>query len=100
QAAEGQNTGARGISAGGGSRPSAAALGRVRRGGFGPGGGSMVAAEPPLAGGVIAQGLVEQLRREVRPVDGGNPQLGVRDLPEQVVAHAHLAGRADQKVRV
>jgi len=66
----------------------------------GSGGRRLEPAEPSLPAGVVAQGGVENVGRKVRPADRRHPQLGVRDLPEQVVAHSHLAGRADQQVRV
>src|SRR2546425_5665353 len=37
---------------------------------------------------------------EVGPTPLGPPNLGVRDLPQQEVAHAHLAARADQQVGI
>ena len=37
---------------------------------------------------------------EVGPERVGDPDLGVRDLPEQEVADAHLAARADQQIGI
>src|SRR5438445_129944 len=62
---------------------------RVRS--MGSGRGRLEPAEAPLPAGEVAEGGVEHVGREVRPADRRHPQLGVRDLPEQVVAHAHLS---------
>src|SRR5947207_3902911 len=37
---------------------------------------------------------------EVGPQCFGDPDLGVRNLPQQKVAHAHLPARADQQIRI
>src|SRR5260221_477826 len=52
------------------------------------------------AGGVGSDGLVEGGSVEVRPVRLGHVQLGVADLPEEVVADAEFAGGADEEVGV
>ena len=42
----------------------------------------------------------EQLRPiEIRPQSIGDVELGISDLPEQEVADAHFARRADQQIR-
>src|SRR5687767_11541283 len=49
-------------------------------------------AEPPVAGGKAADRAVQVADAEVRPEHVAHVQLGVADLPEQVVADAHLPG--------
>src|ERR1700730_16194518 len=44
--------------------------------------------------------LEEMALAEVGPERGGDPDLAVRDLPEQEVGDSHLPARADQQVRV
>jgi hypothetical protein len=56
--------------------------------------------EPPVAGGERADRVVQVGHAEVRPERRADVQLGVADLPQQVVAHPHLAGRPDEQVRV
>ena len=56
--------------------------------------------EAALAGGEVGEGGVEVLFGEVRPEGGGDPQLGVADLPEEEVGKAQLAGSADEQVGV
>src|SRR6476646_6894948 len=56
-----------------------------------------VAAIALLIGG---DGVQQVLHPEVRPQGVGDPDLRVGDLPEQEVAHAHLAARSDQQVRI
>ena len=40
------------------------------------------------------------MRREVGPERLGDVQFRVGDLPEQEIADAHLAGRADQQIGI
>src|SRR5512134_2921997 len=57
-------------------------------------GRSVVLAQGPEPTGAlleVADRLEERLAREVRPEDGREPQLGVRDLPQQEVRDALLA---------
>ena len=48
----------------------------------------------------IAQRREEFFLTEIRPALFGNPQLGVTDLPEQVVTDSHFPRRTDHKVWV
>src|SRR5207344_338234 len=48
----------------------------------------------------VADRLEQELAVEVRPEDGREPQLRVRDLPQQEVRRAHLAAGADEQIRV
>src|ERR1700685_676 len=57
-------------------------------------------AEAPIAGGEVLEGLEQFRATEVRPARLRDPELRVTDLPEQEIADAHLACRADHKVRV
>src|SRR2546425_6393247 len=45
-------------------------------------------------------GFEQMAPAEVGPERLGDPDLGIRDLPEQKVAHAHLAARADQQIGI
>ena len=54
--------------------------------------------KPPVAGGVAPQRGVELGLVEIGPADLRHPNLRVADLPEQIVADAHLARRADQQI--
>ena len=56
-----------------------------------------VAALPLLE---LGDGLEEVARAEVGPEDRRHVDLGVGDLPEEVVRDAHLAARADEEVGV
>src|SRR5262249_45150080 len=56
--------------------------------------------EFPLPTGERDERGVEVVGAEVGPEGLRHPDLGVGDLPEQEVAHAHLARRADQQIRV
>src|SRR5215203_3174325 len=58
------------------------------------------AAEAPLTLLEVADGLEQVLTREVGPEHGGEPQLRVRELPEQEVRRAHLAAGPDQQIGV
>src|SRR5262245_48821479 len=58
------------------------------------------AAEPADARRVLGQRRLEVVGTEVRPQRLGDDDLRVSALPEQEVAHAMLAGSADDKVRV
>src|SRR5204862_455420 len=58
------------------------------------------AAVAPLALLVREHGLEQVAAPEVRPQCFGDVNLGVRDLPEQVIADAHFAARANQEVGV
>ncbi len=58
------------------------------------------ASELPLARRERKTGGEQVIASEFGPEDVGDPDLGVGDLPEQEIAHAHLAGGADQEVRV
>src|SRR5271166_4912312 len=53
---------------------------------------------PPL--GVLGEGLLERLAREIRPKLLAKHQLRVGGLPQQVVGQAPLAAGADYQVRV
>src|SRR5438094_552262 len=54
-------------------------------------------ARPPLE---LGDRAVEVDGAEVRPESRCDPQLGVGDLPQEKVRHAHLAARPDQEVGV
>src|SRR5262249_42434582 len=58
------------------------------------------AAEPAGAPGIVTDGCMKLLCSEVGPVDAGDVELGVADLPKKIVAHAQFAGGADQEVGV
>ena len=58
------------------------------------------AAVPALALLELRDRLEEVAGPEVGPEDGRHVDLGVRDLPEEVVRDAHLAARPDEEVRV
>src|SRR5262245_56813061 len=58
---------------------------------------SAVAAVALLIG---EHGLEQMAAAEIGPQRFGDPDLGVRDLPEQDVADAHLAARPDQQIRI
>ena len=58
------------------------------------------AAVPAVALLVGDDGLEQVAAAEVGPERLGDPDLGVGDLPEQEVADAHLAARADQQVGI
>src|SRR5678816_4257307 len=55
---------------------------------------------PPIALLVGDYGLEQMGHAEVGPQRVGDPDLRVGDLPQQEVADAHLAARADQQVRI
>src|SRR3954470_13022307 len=52
-------------------------------------------AAPPLR--VLVERCLERLTREVRPQLVTEHELGVGELPQQVVRYAQLAARADQE---
>src|SRR5690606_30904699 len=56
-------------------------------------------AEAALPFVVLGNGAVKSALIKVRPVDGGEVQLGVGHLPEQEIADALLPGGADTQVR-
>src|SRR5213075_2842519 len=56
------------------------------------------AAEAPLAAGVGGDRLVERRGVEIRPQRLGEVELGVGELPEEEVADALLAARADKEI--
>src|SRR6267378_432887 len=56
--------------------------------------------ETPLAALVVGDGAVEIRRPEIGPERRRHPELGVGDLPQQEVRHAHLAARADQQIGI
>src|SRR6185503_12495838 len=58
------------------------------------------AAEAAVAAGVFLEGSEEFRFAELGPERGGDDQLGVGNLPEQEIAHAHFAAGADEQVRV
>src|SRR5664280_46032 len=58
------------------------------------------AAVPALALLELGERLEEVPGPEIGPEHGRHVDLGVRDLPEQVVRDAHLAARADEEIRV
>jgi hypothetical protein len=62
--------------------------------------GSSDSAESSLSILVIPDGFVEVLGSEVGPEDVGHIKLGIRGLPQQKVGYAHLAGGANEQVRV
>src|SRR5262249_60100421 len=69
------------------------------------GGGSPRSSRPdpavaPLALLVVEDGLEEVLPPEVGPENVRDPDLGVRDLPQQEVRDPHLAARADEEVGI
>src|SRR6266850_1535664 len=45
-------------------------------------------------------GFEQMAAAEVGPERLGDPDLGIRDLPQQEVAHAHLAARANQQIGI
>src|SRR5437763_13559189 len=47
-----------------------------------------------------ADRVVQIVFGKIRPEDVADVQLGVADLPEEIVADAHLAGGADEQIRV
>src|SRR5437867_13246031 len=50
---------------------------------------------------LVRDNRVEQIApAEIGPQRLGDPNLGVGDLPEEEVADAHLAARADQQIRI
>ena len=49
---------------------------------------------------IVGHGAQEVLAAEVGPQDVGDPDLGVRDLPQQEVRDPQLAARADEQVGV
>jgi len=68
---------------------------------FGADGGRRAdAAVAPLALLVGEHRFYEMLPAEVRPQRVGDVDLRVCDLPEQVVAHAHLTARPNQQIRI
>src|SRR5437879_3817920 len=60
--------------------------------------GVLQSAKSPFAFAVIAQGFAERFGLELGPALRRHPQLGVGDLPQQKVADAHLARRANQEI--
>src|SRR5262245_30477563 len=58
------------------------------------------AAVPPIAFLVRQDRFEEVAAAEIGPERFRDPDFGVRDLPEQEVAHAHLAARADEQVGI
>jgi hypothetical protein len=48
----------------------------------------------------IEQGLQKLGAREIRPEGFGHINLGVGNLPEEKIAHAHFAAGADEQVRI
>src|SRR6184192_1998165 len=58
------------------------------------------AAVPPVAL-LIGEDRFEQMAAaKVGPQRFGDPDLGIRDLPQQEIADAHLAARPDQQIRI
>ena len=43
---------------------------------------------------------MQRLPVEVRPAARRHPNLRIRDLPQEKIAHAHLAGRANEQVGI
>src|SRR5688572_7051834 len=64
------------------------------------GGGCGDAAVPPLTLLIGEDGVDQVPAPEVGPQRVGDVDFGVRDLPQQVVAHPHFAARADHQIRV
>src|SRR5689334_8282569 len=58
--------------------------------------GSFQPAEAALAGGIIAECLVQRRTVELRPALFRHPKLSVRDLPQQKIAYPHFARRTNQ----
>ena len=58
------------------------------------------AAETAIALLVGEHAFEQVAAAEVRPQRVGHPDLGIGDLPQQEVADAHLAARANQQVRI
>ena len=54
----------------------------------------------PLALLEIDQRLEQPRARKIRPQRFGDVNFGVGDLPEQKIAHAHFAARADQQIGI
>ena len=57
-------------------------------------------AKASMAPRVFLERLVQLRLAEVRPERGRHDELGVGDLPEEEVAHAHLAAGPDEEVGV
>src|ERR1019366_1384575 len=91
-----------------GRRPGGAAAGWGRLGRRAPPGvcGPLAISGPPSpaesapALGVLGEGLLERLAREVRPQLLAEDQLGVGRLPQQVVGEPSLAAGADDQVGI
>src|SRR5438105_1851315 len=58
------------------------------------------AAEPSRPALEFENRFVERARGEVRPEVGGDPELGVRDLPQEEVRDPHLAARPDEEIGI
>src|SRR5215210_5044633 len=62
-----------------------------------------IALTPPEAapaGRVVVEALLERFAREIRPELVAEDELGIGELPQQVVRDAELAARSDQKVGI
>src|ERR1035437_8676840 len=57
-------------------------------------------AKPAIAPGVFLQRGKKLRLAKIRPERRRDDQFGVGYLPEQEIAHAHLAARADEQIRV
>ena len=57
-------------------------------------------AETAIAAGVLLQRGIELGLAKVRPEGRGDDQFRIGDLPEQKIAHAHLAAGANQQVGI
>src|SRR5438552_17432868 len=56
--------------------------------------------EATLPAEEVGDRAIELRRTEVRPQRRGDPQLGVRDLPQEEVRDPHLAAGPDEQVRI
>src|SRR5688572_4445555 len=89
--------------------PTTAVNARLTSGAESPGNGGVVMArtaatshptEPARPALEVGERPIELERPEVRPQGPRDPELGVGDLPQQEVRHAHLTAGPDEQVRI
>ena len=56
--------------------------------------------ETPLPGLIGGNGLIEDLRAEVRPQDRREKEFRISALPEQEIAYPHFTASPDDQVRI
>src|SRR5205085_6165847 len=61
---------------------------------------SLDAAIPPVSLLIRQNGLEQMMTAEIRPQRVGDPDFRVGNLPQEEIAHTHLAARSYQEVRV